>query len=174
MKTREEEALCQVSDCLQGRIRITLPQGWQRPSNEILARKFPYRTTPQEVFSDTQAEQIITFSLLDKQLQEKQVYTAVREIQRVISHIYPESIREQARMIRIQAGAAGIFAFITGGIREDAYHSIFILPVDEKMLLGSFHLPEGQAESGRKTLMDIMRSIQILNTQKNTEAYKNL
>ena len=174
MKTREEEALCQVSDCLQGRIRITLPQGWQRPSNEILARKFPYRTTPQEVFSNTQAEQIITFSLLEKQLQENQVYTAAREIQRVISHIYPESIREQARMIRIQAGAAGIFAFITGGIREDAYHSIFILPVDEKMLLGSFHLPEGQAESGRKTLMDIMRSIQILNTQKNTEAYKNL
>ena len=40
------------------------------------------------------------------------------------------------------AGAAGIFAFITGGIREDAYHSIFILPVDEKMLLGSFHLSE--------------------------------
>ena len=77
METREEEAICQVSDCLQGRIRITLPQGWQRPSNEILARKFPYRTTPQEVFSDTQAEQIITFSLLDKQLQEKQVYTAV-------------------------------------------------------------------------------------------------
>ena len=174
MKTREEEALCQVSDCLQGRIRITLPQGWQRPSNEILARKFPYRTTPQEVFSDTQAEQIITFSLLDKQLQEKQVYTAVREIQRVISHIYPESIREQARMIRIQAGSAGIFAFITGGIREDVYHSMFILSVDEKMLLGSFHLPEGQAESGRKTCMDIMRSIQILNTQKNTEAYKNL
>ncbi len=174
MKTREEEALCQVSDCLQGRIRITLPQGWQRPSNEILARKFPYRTTPQEVFSDTQAEQIITFSLLDKQLQEKQVYTAVREIQRVISHIYPESIREQARMIRIQAGPAGIFAFITGGIREDVYHSMFILSVDEKMLLGSFHLPEGQAESGRKTCMDIMRSIQILNTQKNTEAYKSI
>ena len=174
MEIREEEAICQVSDCLQGRIRITLPQGWQRPSNEILARKFPYRTTPQEVFSDTQAEQIITFSLLDKQLQEKQVYTAVREIQRVISHIYPESIREQARMIRIQAGPAGIFAFITGGIREDVYHSMFILSVDEKMLLGSFHLPEGQAESGRKTRMDIMRSIEFLNTQKNTEAYKSI
>ena len=174
METREEETLCQVLDCTQGRICITLPQGWQRLSDEILARKFPYRTTPQEVFSNTQAEQIITFSLLEKQLQENQVYTAAREIQRVISHIYPESIREQARMIRIQAGAAGIFAFITGGIREDAYHSIFILPVDEKMLLGSFHLPEGQAESGRKTRMDIMRSIELLNAQKNTEAYKNL
>ena len=174
MKTREEEALCQVSDCLQGRIRITLPQGWQRPSDEILARKFPYRTTPQEVFSNTQAEQIITFSLLEKQLQENQVYTAAREIQRVISHIYPESIREQARMIRIQAGPAGIFAFITGGIREDVYHSMFILFVDEKMLLGSFHLPEGQAESGRKTCMDIMRSIELLNIQKNTEAYKSI
>jgi len=77
-------------------------------------------------------------------------------------------------MIRIKAGVAGIFAFITGGIREDAYHSMFILSVDEKMLLGSFHLPEGQAESGRKTCMDIMRSIQILNTQKNTEAYKSI
>lgn len=77
-------------------------------------------------------------------------------------------------MIRIQAGPAGIFAFITGGIREDAYHSMFILSVDEKMLLGSFHLPEGQAESGRKTCMDIMRSIEFLNTQKNTEAYKSI
>ena len=77
-------------------------------------------------------------------------------------------------MIRIKAGVAGIFAFITGGIREDAYHSIFILPVDEKMLLGSFHLPEGQAESGRKTCMDIMRSIELLNIQKNTEAYKSI
>ena len=77
-------------------------------------------------------------------------------------------------MIRIKAGEAGIFAFITGGIREDAYHSMFILSVDEKMLLGSFHLPEGQTESGRKTCMDIMRSIQILSTQKNTEAYKSI
>ena len=42
------------------------------------------------------------------------------------------------------------------------------------MLLGSFHLPEGQAESGRKTRMDIMRSIEFLNTQKNTEAYKSI
>lgn len=77
-------------------------------------------------------------------------------------------------MIRIKAGVAGIFAFITGGIREDAYHSMFILSLDEKMLLGSFHLPEGQAESGRKTCMDIMRSIELLNIQKNTEAYKSI
>ena len=169
MEMITEEAGWQELSCLRGRIRIVLPQGWERPADEILKKKFPYNTTPQEVFADAQADRIITLNILDKQLQDKQVYPAIREMQRVIGRVYPESIKEQARSLKTEAGTVGYFSFITGGVKVDAYHNMFILPVDEKMLLGSFHLPTGQMHEGKKLLLKMINSIQIRREGKTNE-----
>jgi len=85
----------------------------------------------------------------------------------VVSRIYPESIEERAQTIKTKAGTAGFFSFLTGGIAEDTCHFMFILPdADEKMLLGSLHLPAGQMHYGKKLLVKVIRSIQEEDTKK--------
>lgn len=79
----------------------------------------------------------------------------------MISHVYPESIRAQAKEINTDAGTIGWFAFVTGGIKEDSMHCMFILPLDDNMMLGSYHFPAEQMEENRKIFMQMLRSIQL-------------
>lgn len=79
----------------------------------------------------------------------------------MISHVYPESIRAQAKELKADAGMIGWFAFVTGGIREDSMHCMFILPLDDNMMLGSYHFPAEQMEEDRKIFMQMLKSIQL-------------
>lgn len=166
-----EETGWQESACLNGRLHIRLPEDWERPAEEVLAEKFPYNTRPQEIFADSRADTIFTLSRLEKQLQEKQVYPAVREIQRVVSRIYPESIKDQAQTIKSKTGMSGFFSFLTGGFAEDTCHFMFIIPdADEKMLLGSLHLPAGKMRYGKELLVKVINSIQEEDTGKDNRS----
>ena len=144
-----------------------MPEGWERPAETVLSERFPGSTGPEEIFADSGADRMLTLSRLGKHLQERQVYPAVREIQRVVSRVYPESVRDQAQTITVQTGSAGFFSFLTGGIAGDTCHFVFILPdADEKMLLGGLHLPAGELRSGKGMLAEIIRSIQEEDTGK--------
>lgn len=167
MEAGKEGTGWQESACLNGRLHIRLPEGWGTPAEAVLAEKFPCSTRPQEIFADSQADRIFTISRMEKQLQERQVYPAVREIQRVVSRVYPESVRDQAQTVKTETGSAGFFSFLTGGIAGDTCHFVFILPdADEKMLLGGLHLPAGELRSGKGLLAGIIRSIQEEDTGK--------
>lgn len=145
--------------CLGEQVYIELPQAWVRLPDEAVAEKFPYRTGPQEVYRDPEADRMITLNLLEKPLQEKQVYSAIWEMQRTISHLYPESIRETARLIKSRESTAGYFLFITGGIDHDTCHAMFLLPVHGKMMMGGFHFPAGQIKENKAVFLGILKSV---------------
>lgn len=75
--------------CWSSLMDIVLPADFERPAEEMAAKKFPYERRPQEIFMDSKGEHIITFNLLEKQLTENQVYGAICEIERLIRHAYP-------------------------------------------------------------------------------------
>lgn len=147
--------------CLGRRMQIALPEDLKEPSAELLEKRFPYEQKPQEVYMNSDGRKIITFNLLEKRLKENQIYAAVGEIQKMINHIYPESIRERTRSINTGSGRIGWFSYITGGVAEDNYHIMFLLPIDEKMMFGSYHFPLGQLEDEKKTFLDIITSIEV-------------
>lgn len=147
--------------CLKEQVYMELPQGWSRLQDEAVAEKFPYRKRPQEVYAAPEADRMITLNLLEKPLQEKQVYPAIWEMQRIISHLYPESIRETARLIKSRESTAGYFLFITGGIDHDTCHAMFLLPIHEKMMMGGFHFPAGQMKESKEVFQGILRSMSL-------------
>lgn len=147
--------------CLSGLMDIVLPAEFEHPAGEMAAKKFPYERRPQEIFMNSQGEQIITFNLLEKQLIENQVYGAVCEIERLIRHAYPESIRQRAGCTRAGDKLVGFFVFITGGLLEDQLHILFILPLLQRMMLGSYHFPQGYEGQGKETFRRIIKDIQI-------------
>ncbi len=149
----------QEINCLEEQILLKLPQGWKKPREEVITKRFPYSSKPQEIFTDLDERKIITFNLLDKQLHDEQIYPAIREIQRLISRLYPESIRKEARLFKVNAGISGGFTFITGGMKYDTVHCMFILPVNEKMMLGSYHFPLEKIVEDEIILLDILKSI---------------
>lgn len=161
MEENRERAGWQEVHCLADRLYLRIPEEYGRPSDEWMAARFPGIPRPQEVYRSRDGDRIITFNLLDKPLQEKQVYPAVREIERILGHIYPESVRIRARELRTEAGRIGWFSFITGGIRTDSVHCMFVLPVKDNMMLGSYHFPEGTMEADRKVFIEMLKSIRI-------------
>lgn len=145
--------------CLDEQVYVKLPEDWIRPSGETVAIKFPYRQKPQEIFADPDTYHIITLNILGKALQERQTYPAILEIQRLISHMYPESIRENSRLLRTESGMAGYFSFITGGLECDSCHYMFVLPIRGKMMLGSSHFPKDRTEEERQIFFEVLKSI---------------
>lgn len=145
--------------CLGEQAYIKLPEDWDRLSSETAAIKFPYSQKPQEIFANPDTYHIITLNILGKALQERQTYPAILEIQRLISHMYPESIREFSRLFRTESGKAGCFSFITGGLECDSCHYMFVLPIRGKMMLGSSHFPEHQIEEERQIFFEALKSI---------------
>lgn len=149
-----------MMSCLDGQVHMELPEGWGRLPEELAAVRFPYRNKPQEIYAAPEADRLLTLNLLEKPLQERQVKPAIWEMQRLISHLYPESVREMARILRVGAGTAGYFLFVTGGIDHDTGHAMFILPVRERMLLGGFHFPMERRGEGRAVFLEILKGIQ--------------
>lgn len=145
--------------CLDEQIYMKLPEDWDRPSGETIATKFPYGKKPQEIFANPDTYHIITLNILEKSLQENQIYLAILEIQRLISHMYPESIRESAKLYSTESGIAGYFSFITGGLECDSCHYMFVLPIKGKMMLGSSHFPEQQTKEERLIFFEVLKSI---------------
>lgn len=147
--------------CLDEQVQLRLPEDWNRPSSSIVEKKFPYREKPQEIFACPNVRHMITFNILEKSLHEQQIYPAISEIQRSISHIYPESIYRSSRLIKMESGSVGYFSFITGGIGSDSCHYFFILSVKGKMMLGSYHSSEYQIKEEEQFFFEVLRSIKV-------------
>lgn len=147
--------------CLEEKVYLKMPEDWDIPSYDILEKIFPYRLKPQEVYVDQEAAYIFTLNILEKELQEKQIYPAISEIKRLIGHMYPESIREMPTLIGTKIGKAGYFSYITGGIKNNNGHCMFVLSIMKKMMVGSFHFPEKNFNKDRLLLINILKSIKV-------------
>ena len=168
MEISNQEYEWQEISCLDDSICVSLPYNWERLSDETIAKKFPYHTKPQEIYTDSEESRLFTFSLLGKPLNDVQVYPAIREIQRLINHVYPESIHKAAKICKVADGSAGWFTFITGGIKEDTSHFMFVLPVNESMMLGSYHAPAKLISEETSLFLKILKGIKIRSNAEDT------
>lgn len=69
---------------------------------------------------------------------------------------------KSARGLRIEAGVSGWLSFATGGLDGDIGHYMFILPLDNKMTLGSFHCPIETMEKDDSFFLNMLKSIRAL------------
>lgn len=156
----------QEISCLADRIRLKLPEDYGKSSKEVMALKFPTTPGPQEAYIDQEGNRIFTFNLLDKPLQEWQVYPAIWEIRKMLNHAYPESTRMEPKEIKTDAGRAGWFAFATGGMDDGCVHCMFVLSVDGKMMFGCYHFPDRELEADRRIFVEMLKSIRVEETER--------
>jgi len=154
-KRKNNKTVC----CLDGQVYMELPWSWDSLPAEIAAVKFPYRKKPQEIYASPEADRMLTLDLPEKTLQGRQVYPAIWEMQKMISHLYPESIWETARLTKSRESTAGYFLFVTGGIKHDTCHAMFVLPVHDRMMMGGYHFPAGQVRENKAAFLNILKSI---------------
>lgn len=150
-------------DCLNNELSIKLWAETLRPENKEISEKFPYAIKPQEVYMDKTGQKIVTLNLLENTIKENQVNIAIKEIQRTIRKIYPESIYHTVKCIKITEGTVGWFSFLSGGIMEEQLHFIFILPLKNRMMLGSYHFPSKYVLEETEFFIEMIRSIRIDN-----------
>ena len=114
MGEKGKEAVWKEISCLEGKLILTVPKNWERIVGKKVDGLFPYANQPQMVMGTLEEEKLFTLNLLSKGLEEGQVNGAIREIQRVILRVYPESCRQGIRRRRLKAGITGWFSFSTG------------------------------------------------------------
>lgn len=152
---------------LDEKISISLPEEWKEMTDEMAERKFPYLSKPEKMYVDENTDSIITFNLLEKGLKEDEVYAAISEIQRMIGHMYPESINKSSTVLRVEAGMAGWFSYVTGGVEQDSVHIMFIVSCNGKMLLGGYHFPDGQRKTGSIFFLQVLKKLTLMEKEKN-------
>lgn len=157
-----EETKWQEICCLGGQLLVQIPEEIKEAYDERIKEKFPYQPKPQEVRMNEEGDKIITFNLLECLLEESQVLPAIREVQRLINHKIPESIRTHARCMKLPAGMMGWFSFITGGLLDDVYHIMFLIPVSGKLMLGTCHFPAARELQEKENFFSMVESIQIV------------
>lgn len=159
MEINKKDMPWQKITCLNGKICLHIPKHWKSPAEERVSKRFPYYQKPQEVFMSPEGSQIFTVNLLDKPLKEKEIYSAIWEIQRLINWIYPESIQDSSIRMKTKIGTAGWFSFLTGGIEGDLFHMMFVMSIQEKMLFGSYHFSEEEKREERKIFKKIVEAL---------------
>lgn len=147
--------------CLEERLCLTLPEDWTKAAKEVAVKKFPYRKKPQEIFTNSDASQILTLDLVEQHLVQNEVYPAIWEMQRLISHMYPESIKETSQQLNLRVGKVGYFSFVTGGIKCDSCHYMFVMEIGGKMVMGSYHSSESIMKESRTFIMEVLRNMQL-------------
>lgn len=159
---RNEETKWLEISCLGSQFLVQIPEEIKEASDGRIKEKFPYQPKPQEVRMDEEGNRMITFNLLENLLEEEQVLPAIREVQRVINHKIPESIRTHARCMKLPAGMMGWFSFITGGLLDDVYHIMFLIPVSGKLMLGTCHFPAAIELQEKENFFTMVKNIQIV------------
>lgn len=138
-----------------------LPNGFEIAAEELIKQKFPYIAKPEYVFSDEQNNQIITFSLLQKELRSEQIESAIREIQRMIAHRYPRNIRDYACCLDRIGVNTGYFSFLTGGIPNGEYHIVFVMAVRDRMMLGTYHCNADYEKQAKNVVLKILKTTKL-------------
>lgn len=151
---------------LEDLICMKIPADWVKPPEEWIRKRFSSKRPPQEIFMTPTGECILTCNLLKKRLEEKQVETALMEIQKQIEHVYPESIRERVSTFKTVSGVGKCFSFVTGGINGDSYHYMFLVSVNGNMMFGSCHFPAERVHGEKQVFREIGRSMEVIKKEK--------
>lgn len=138
-----------------------LPTGFEIAAEELIKQKFPYISKSEFVFSNEQNRQIVTFSLLHKELRSEQIESAIREIQRMVAHRYPGNIRDYACCLDRIGVNTGYFSFVTGGIPNGEYHIIFVMAVQDRMMLGTYHCNADYEKQAKDVVLKILKTTKL-------------
>lgn len=145
----------------EDRIKISVPKDFDRPKEEVVEQKFPYDSRPREIYGDEKVSRLITFELSDQELSEGEVSAAAFAVQKLVLHMYPESVEKQAVEAETPAGKAGWFYYVTGGIKGEQGHILFVLAVDGRMLLGGFHFPAEMERIEEELFLEMLGRMEI-------------
>ena len=141
--------------------KTELPIGFETADEELIRKKFPYILKPEYIFSNEQNSQIITFSFLHKELRTEQIEQAIWGIQRIITHRYPENIRDYACCLDHIGVDTGYFSFWTGGIPNGEYHAVFIMSVQNRMMLGTYHCNANYEGQAKDAVLQILKRTKV-------------
>lgn len=158
---KNEEIQIQKISLWNDTFQTELPIGFEAAAEELVKRKFPYISRPEYVWSNEQGMQIVTFSLLHKELGYVQIEPAIREIQRMIAHKYPGNIRDYAVCLDNIGVDTGYFSFWTGGIPSGEYHVIFIMVVQDRMMLGTYHCNADYEEQAKNVVFHMLKKTTV-------------
>lgn len=138
-----------------------LPIGFEIADEKLIKCKFPYISKPEYIFWKEQNSQIVTFSLLHKELRNEQIESAIREIQQMITHRYPKNIRDYACCLDHTGVDTGYFSFWTGGIPNGEYHAVFIMSVQDRMMLGTYHCNVDYEKQAKDAVLQILKRTKV-------------
>jgi len=152
MKVEQQEVqIAVVKKLFDDRLCIELPENTIEMPDNLVRRFYPFQKRPHHIFYQEEHSLHFTFSLLDKELGEKQIAEAIFESRQVIDSAHPQSIVEQIDFVHNASGDQyGWFAFKPPSLGEKRYNMIYIMSVNNRFMHGTCSCLFKSEENRRK------------------------
>lgn len=146
-------------------MELHIPEAFKEIDEKQKKDRFPYETTPQIIYVDESAT--LACNLLDKSLEEQEVLAASREMERQLSHVYPESRIRPAAILKNDDTVIGGFSFKSDSLCGEVRHDMFLCPVENKFFFGGLHYPNEEEHEWSGIFAEIIKNIKTVKGKSN-------
>jgi len=131
----------------EDKMHAELPLSTVKMPEDMVRRLYPSADRPQLLFYREEGPLYFTFSLYDKALGNKEVFTAINHMKDMVEAAHPQSIIGHINLLKYTHNYCGWFAFKSPSIEQERYNIMYITPVKNRLMLGTCACPMEDEES---------------------------
>lgn len=148
----------------KNKMAVLLPDILEDMPQTMINMQYPYNTKPQIIKTNIDLQITFTFSLYEKDIQNEEIFSAVEESMRIINEVYPSSLISGVHTYMLGKNRLGWFDFEIGGMNGKVYNIMYIVPINNKFMLGTMNCPIKEAEKWKEIFRDVYITIAEIDT----------
>lgn len=147
----------------ENKMAILLPNILEDMPKSMIDIQYPYSTKPEIIKTNIDLQITFTFSLYEKNIRNEEVLKATEGIMRIISNVYPSSLMSGIHTYIVNRNRLGWFDFEIGGMNGKIYNIMYIIPINNKLMLGTMNCPIEEFKKWKEIFRNIYVTITELN-----------
>jgi hypothetical protein len=145
----------------EGRLMLQVPAGFIDMPDDVAQIKYPSGSRPQIIRTDLTGSINITLSLLGGGIREEQIGEVRDGIKRVIKSVNPSHLFFEEGIAKANGKSVGFFTFKSAAIDMPLYNLMFIMEIEQRILMGNFSCPYSQYKEWQPIARQIMQSVRV-------------
>lgn len=138
------------------------PMSFEDMDADVIGIKYSGSTPPQIVIANPDGSINIAFHYTGIESPENELKSKAKEMERVIKRMHPSFVFDTQAFLRAQQDTlVQYFDFVSSALDEDVYNLIFLLSIQNYLLIGTFNCPEALADAWKPYTKLMLKSIYI-------------
>ncbi|BCJ92693.1 hypothetical protein acsn021_02620 [Anaerocolumna cellulosilytica] len=147
----------------EGKFTMSMPTEFGLLDESLAESKYPNLLRPQYIYSDKTTGVNITFTIDDKKIDAEEVEELKENLICILSDLHPEYEIIDEVIIHGDDLTIATFGFIKSTLDGELYQMIFLMSLNEKLLLGGFNCNAQVKEEWYPVIHQMVQTIRPIN-----------